>query len=100
MKKVRFLRLLVLFASVLLVTACSREPSVKGTYVISKGPLTGVMVTLGKETYSFSTGASGNYEVSDGKVIFAAGAGSRFSEVMNIEGGNLVNDTWEFTKKK
>jgi hypothetical protein len=64
---------------------------------MSKGPLPGVIVTLGKETFAFSSGANGKYEVSDGKVIFSS---FNFSEVMKIEGDKLVNEKFEFTRKK
>ncbi|WP_330924889.1 hypothetical protein [Candidatus Sororendozoicomonas aggregata] len=69
--------------------------SVEGEYSITDGPVKGVTVVLGDEKFAFSSGATGTYEVTDNKVIFS---GMTFSGVMQIEGSDLVNDKWHFSK--
>lgn len=76
-----------------LLAACGN--SVEGTYTTVSGPVTGVKVTLGKSTFSFSSGASGTYEVSGDNVIFS---GQTFTGTMHLEGKDLVNEKWRFKR--
>ncbi|WP_095053638.1 hypothetical protein [Pseudomonas sp. Irchel s3b2] len=82
----------VLLAATFLV-ACGK--SIEGTYTTTEGPVKGIKVTLGKETFSFATGASGTYEVSGENVIFS---GQTFTGTMHIEGKDLVNEKWRFQR--
>ena len=50
---------------------------------------------LGKETFSFATGASSTYEVSGENVIFS---GQTFTGNMYIKGKDLVNEKWRFRR--
>lgn len=81
----------LLFISVL--SGCGN--SVEGTYTITDGPVKGAVVTLGEDSFSFSSGASGTYEVSGEKVIFS---GLTFSGTMRLENGDLINEKWHFSK--
>ncbi len=79
----------------MLLAACGQ--SIEGTYKVTNGPVQGITVTLGKNTFAFSSGASGTYEVSGKNVIFT---GMTFAGSMRIEGADLVNEKWRFTKEK
>ena len=86
--------LVSVLACALMLIACSK--SVEGTYNVVKPPFDGVTITLGKNTFAFSKGASGTYEVNGDTVIFT---GARFGGAMKIEGDALVNDVWRFEKQ-
>ena len=88
-----FLRPAVILLAATLLVACGK--SVEGTYTTTEGSVKGIKVTLGKETFSFATGASGTYEVSGENVIFS---GQTFTGTMRIEGKDLVNDKWRFQR--
>ena len=92
MSRYIFKKFIILWA-VFTLTACGN--SVEGTYKITDGAVKDIVVTLGDKTFSFSSGASGTYEVSDDKVIFS---GMTFSGTMRIENGDLVNEKWRFSK--
>lgn len=81
----------------LVLAACGK--SVEGTYKVSavSGSAPNATVTLGKNSFAFSEGASGTYEVSGDRVVFS---GLTFSGVMKIEGDQLINEKWRFTKEK
>jgi hypothetical protein len=90
----------VLLASLALVAACSRGPAIDGDYVIAKGaPASAwpVTVTLGQGKFVLSSGASGDYKVSEGKVLMTSFS---FSQVLKIDGDKLVNEKWEFARKR
>lgn len=76
-----------------LLTACGQ--SVEGVYTIVSGPVTGVKVTMGKNSFSFDSGATGSYEISGDNVIFS---GYTFTGTMHIEGKDLVNEKWRFKR--
>ncbi|WNW10490.1 hypothetical protein RRX38_04765 [Pseudomonas sp. DTU_2021_1001937_2_SI_NGA_ILE_001] len=93
MKVASRLKISAVLLTSLLLAACGK--SVEGTYTVASGPVKGVKLTLGKEKFSFETGASGTYEVSGDNVIFT---GMTFNGTMHIEGKNLVNDKWRFER--
>lgn len=82
----------IVLAAVLLA-GCGN--SVEGTYTMVKGPVKGVKLTMGKDTFSMDSGASGNYEVSGKNVIFT---GYTFTGTMHLEGKDLVNDKFRFNR--
>uniref|UniRef100_UPI001C2D24EA hypothetical protein n=1 Tax=Sphingomonas bacterium TaxID=1895847 RepID=UPI001C2D24EA len=81
--------------SALLLVACGAR-SVAGTYNVVNAPFKGAVVTFGKDSFSFSTGASGRYEVSDGKVILT---GDMVSGTYRIDGDKLVGDQFIFVPR-
>lgn len=89
-----FLQPPAVLLSASLLIAC--DQSVEGTYTTTEGPVKGITVTLGKETFSFATGASGSYEVNGENVIFT---GQTFTGTMHINGKDLVNDKWRFKRE-
>jgi hypothetical protein len=78
----------------LVVAACSQ--SLEGTYKVTRGPVQGITVSLGKNSFAFSSGASGTYEISGKNVVFT---GMTFAGTMKIEGADLINEKWRFTKE-
>lgn len=70
--------------------------SVEGTYNMVNGPVPGVVATFGKDSFALSTGASGSYEVSDGKAILSGGA---LAGAYRIEGEKLVGDRFTFARR-
>ena len=84
---------------VLIFNGCG-ESSIEGNYIVMKdnkpyktfGEY--IVVTFGKKTFSLSTGAGGNYEITKDKVILTGG----FSNTFTIKDDNLVNQKW-FLKK-
>ncbi|WP_206245769.1 hypothetical protein [Novosphingobium terrae] len=84
----------LVMVSALALAGCHR--SVQGTYNMVNGPAQGVVATFGEKTFSLSTGASGNYEVSNGNVILS---GSSLSGTFKIEGEKLVGDRFSFVPR-
>lgn len=88
----RFFHAVSFIALAAVLTACGK--SVEGSYTITSEIAKGGKLTLGKETYVFSTGAAGKYEVSGDSVIFSG----PFGKVMKIDGKNLVNENFRFER--
>ncbi|KQV35368.1 hypothetical protein [Massilia sp. Root335] len=91
-RNMRFARIrqpAALLTAAILLSACSKGPTVDGTYVLTKGPISWppVTVTLANGKFVFSAGASGDYTVSDGKVLLT---GMTFNDAMHIDGNKLV----------
>ena len=70
--------------------------SVEGTYNVTNAPVPGIVATFGKSSFSFSSGASGNYEVSGDKVILT---GSPVAGAYTIKGDTLVGDQFTFVPR-
>ena len=70
--------------------------SVKGTYNMVNGPIPGVVATFGDKTFALSTGASGNYEVTDGNVILS---GATLAGTFKIDGDRLVGSDYSFVRR-
>jgi hypothetical protein len=81
-------------AAALALAGCGK--SVKGTYNMVNGPSPGIVATFGDTSWSLSSGASGNYEVSDGNVILT---GPSLSGTYKIEGDKLVGDQSSFVPR-
>ena len=84
----------MLLGAALALAACGK--SVKGTYNMVDGPVPGVVATFGDKTFSLSSGASGNYEISGDTVILT---GMTLSGTYKIEGGKLVGDKFSFVPR-
>lgn len=82
-----------IFMAFLVLAGCRN--SVEGRYTAVSGPVTGVKVILAKNTFSFSSGANGTYEVSGNDVVFS---GYTFTGTMHRDGQDLVNDKWRFKR--
>ncbi|WP_110946485.1 hypothetical protein [Pseudomonas bohemica] len=93
MKSNSFWKAVPIALTAALLAACGN--SVEGTYTMVKGPVKGVKLTLGKNTFSMDSGASGNYEVSGDNVIFT---GYTFAGTMHLEGKDLVNENFRFNR--
>lgn len=87
----------ITLAALLTLPLTAFATSIEGTYTLVSGPVKDVTLTLGKQLYVFSTGGNGQYEVSEGKVLFT---GSSFKDVLKIEGDDLVSKNWKFTRQK
>ena len=87
-------RLWLVLAGAMALTACGK--SVKGTYNMVNAPVPGVVATFGDKTFSLSSGASGNYEVSGDTVILS---GMSLTGSYRIEGGKLVGDPYSFVPR-
>lgn len=97
-KATSFIHAATVSVFIFMLSACSNANTVEGTYTISEGPAgKGVIVTLGKESFVFSSGANGTYEVSGDNVIFS---GTTFTGSMKIRGSDLVNEKWHFSKNE
>lgn len=70
--------------------------SVEGTYNVTNAPAPGIVATFGKNSFSFSSGASGNYEVSGDKVILT---GDSVTGTYKIEGSKLVGEQFTFVPR-
>ena len=70
--------------------------SVEGTYNVTKAPVPGIVATFGKNSFTFSSGASGNYEVSGDTVILT---GMSVTGTYKIEGDKLVGDQFTFVRR-
>jgi hypothetical protein len=70
--------------------------SIEGTYNATNTPMQGIVVTFGKNSFSFSSGASGNYEVSGDKVILT---GMSVTGTYTIKGNTLVGDQFTFVPR-
>lgn len=70
--------------------------SVEGTYNVTNAPVKGIVATFGKNSFSFSSGASGNYEVSGDTVILS---GMSVTGTYKIEGDKLVGDQFSFVRR-
>jgi hypothetical protein len=77
------------------LTSCGSK-SVEGTYNVTNAPVQGVVATFGKNSFSFSSGASGNYEVSGDKVILT---GMSVTGTYRINGDRLVGDQFTFVRR-
>ena len=86
----------MLMPSVAVLLASCGSKSVEGTYNVTKAPVPGIVATFGKSSFTFSSGASGNYEVSGDKVILT---GDPVSGTYKIEGGKLVGDQFTFVPR-
>jgi len=81
------------------INACGNR-TVEGSYIVLqknepfKLDSKYVIATLGKKNFSFNSGASGTYEISDNKVIVQG----MFSHVFKIKGNDLVSDRWYLKK--
>lgn len=84
----------LMLAGALALVGCGK--SVKGTYNLENGPVSGVVATFGDKTFSLSSGASGTYEVSGDTVILS---GMTLSGAYKIEGGKLVGDRFTFAPR-
>jgi hypothetical protein len=84
---------------ILAINGCNNR-TVEGSYIVLKKnkpfKLNSkyVIATLGKKNFSFNSGASGTYEISDNKVILQG----MFSHVFKIRGDDLVSDRWYLKK--
>ncbi len=87
-------RLLLALAGAMTLAACGK--SVKGTYNMVNAPVSGVVATFGDKTFSLSSGASGNYELSGDTVILS---GSSLTGSFKIEGDTLVGDRFSFVPR-
>ena len=79
----------------LLVASCGSR-SIEGTYNVDKSPVPGTTATFGKDTFVFSTGASGHYEIIGSKVILT---GDSVTGTYAIEGKKLVGDQFTFVPR-
>lgn len=97
MRITHFLPVAICLAAGVLLTGCSKGPTVDGTYVITKGPVSWppATATLANGKIVFSAGASGDYTVSEGKVLLTGG---RFSDVMQIRGDKLAGEKMELAR--
>lgn len=86
----------VLMPIVAVSLASCGSKSVEGTYNVTDAPVQGIVATFGKNSFSFSSGASGNYEVSGDKVILT---GDPVSGAYRIEGDKLVGDQFTFVRR-
>jgi len=78
-----------------LLAGCGSR-SVAGTYNVVDAPVKGATVTFGNESFSFSTGASGRYEVSGDQVILT---GDMVSGTFRRDGDRLVGDRFTFVPR-
>lgn len=88
-----------ILAITIVLTACSKGPSVDGTYVLTGGPAISwpaVTVTFANGKYVISRGASGSYTVSDGKLLMTGD----FSDVMQMSGDKLVGTKATFVRTR
>lgn len=84
----------LVLAGAFALVACGK--SVKGTYNMVNGPVPGVVATFGDKTFSLSSGASGNYEVSGDTVILS---GMSLTGSYKIDGDKLVGDRFTFVPR-
>ena len=70
--------------------------SVEGTYNVTNTPVPGIVATFGKNSFSFSSGASGNFEISGDKVILT---GMSVTGTYKIVDGKLVGDQFTFVPR-
>ncbi len=84
----------LVLAGALALAACGK--SVKGTYNMVNEPSPGVVATFGDKTFSLSSGASGNYEVSGDTVILS---GMSLSGSYKVDGDKLVGDRFTFVPR-
>jgi hypothetical protein len=84
----------LVLAGAFALAACGK--SVKGTYNMVNGPVPGVVATFGDKTFSLSSGASGNYEVSGDTVILS---GMSLTGSYKIDGNTLVGDRFTFVPR-
>ena len=84
---------------ILAINGCDNR-TVEGSYIVLKKnkpfklDSKYVIATLRKKHFSFNSGASGTYEISDNKVIVQG----MFSHVFTIKGDNLISDRWYLKK--
>jgi len=84
---------------ILAINGCDNR-TVEGSYIVLKKnkpfklDSKYVIATLGKKNFSFNSGASGIYEISDNKVIVQG----MFSHVFKIKGDDLISDRWYLKK--
>lgn len=79
----------------MLLSSCGPK-SVEGTYNVTHAPVPGIVATFGKNSFSFSSGASGNYEVSGDTVILT---GMSVTGTYKIDGDKLVGDQFTFVRR-
>lgn len=84
-----------LMVMALALGSCGRR-SVEGTYDVTNSPVPGVVATFGKDSFSFSSGASGRYEVNGDKVILS---GDSVTGTYQIEGKKLVGSQFTFVPR-
>ena len=84
-----------LMVMALALGSCGQQ-SVEGTYDVTNSPVTGVVATFGKDSFTFSSGASGRYEVSGDKVILS---GDSVTGTYQIEGKKLVGNQFTFVPR-
>jgi hypothetical protein len=84
---------------IITINGCDNR-TVEGSYIVLKENKPFklgskyMIATLGKKNFSFNSGASGTYEISDNKVIVQG----VFSHVFNIQENDLVSDRWYLKK--
>ena len=93
--RTRFVAAMLMPIAAISLASCGSK-SVEGTYNVTSAPVQGIVATFGKNSFSFSSGASGNYEVSGDKVILP---GDPVSGTYKIEGGKLVGDQFTFVPR-
>jgi hypothetical protein len=95
MIQTRFVTAMLMPIMAVALTSCGTK-SVEGTYNVTNAPVPGIVATFGKSSFSFSSGASGNYEVSGDKVILT---GSPVAGAYTIKGDTLVGDKFTFVPR-
>ena len=93
--RTRFATAMLMPIAVVSLASCGSK-SVEGTYNVTNAPVQGVVATFGKNSFSFSSGASGNYEVSGDQVILT---GMSVTGTYRIEGDKLVGDRFTFVRR-
>lgn len=91
----RFVTAMLMPIMAVALASCGTK-SVEGNYNVTNAPVSGIVATFGKNSFSFSSGASGNYEVSGDKVILT---GSPVAGAYTIKGDTLVGDKFTFVPR-
>jgi hypothetical protein len=92
--RTRFAAAMLMPIMAMSLSSCGSK-SVEGTYNVTHAPVPGI-ATFGKNSFSFSSGASGNYEVSGDKVILT---GMSVTGTYKIDGDKLVGDEFTFVRR-
>ena len=93
--RTRFATAMLMSIAAVSLASCGSK-SVEGTYNVTNAPVQGVVATFGKNSFSFSSGASGSYEISGDKVILS---GMSVTGTYKIEGDKLVGDQFTFVRR-
>ena len=93
--RTRFAAAMLMPIAAVSLASCGSK-SVEGTYNVTKAPVPGIVATFGKNSFSFSSGASGDYEVSGDTVILT---GMSVTGTYKIDADKLVGDQFTFVRR-